>query len=133
MATSLENIFVSNTSGDEGVIVWVCCVYSCILSQTMRAAEEKEGDSSLGFRMVPTAVMTSFPTTAVHCRSSSILMPAQHFLLLTYTSQAGGTLCRTQKCPQILLKQFSACKLGKKHRQRKRAALVDFLVYTDLS
>lgn len=101
--------------------------------QTMRAAERKEGDCPLEFRMVPTAVMTSFPTTAVHCCSSSILMPAQHFLLLTYTSQEGEALCRTQKCPQILLNQFSACKLGKKHQEKKRAALVDFLVYTDLS
>lgn len=42
----------------------------------LRAAEGKEGDSSLEFRMAPTAVMTSFPTTAVHCHPSSILMPA---------------------------------------------------------
>lgn len=108
--------------------------YSCVLSLRQWELQRRRRETAhwdLGW--CPQQLWPPFPTTAVHCCCSSILLPAQHFLLLTYTSQEGGALHRTQKCPQILLKQFSACKLGKKHQERKRAARVDFLVYRDLS
>lgn len=129
----IRNIFVSNTSGDEGVIVCVWCVYSCVLSLRQWGLQRRRRETAhwdLGW--CPQQSWPPFPPLLF------IVIPHLFSCLLSISScwptqaRRGEDYSGLRSVPKSCQSSSLLANWAKKSGE-KRVALVDFLVYTDLS